>query len=87
MAQYLPLLFLLACPLMMVFMMRGMHGGHDTPPASPAPPRDTAGSPTSVLVTDPFTDPVTSARVADLERQVAELHEQLANRPRPANRP
>jgi hypothetical protein len=79
MAQYLPLLFLLACPLMMVFMMRGMHGGHDTPPASPAPPMDIAGSPTS--------DPVTSARVADLERQVADLHEQLANRPRPANQP
>ena len=25
----LPFLFLLACPLMMIFMMRGMHGGHD----------------------------------------------------------
>jgi hypothetical protein len=79
MAQYLPLLFLVACPLMMVFMMRGMQGGHDTPPAPPAPPMDTAGSPTP--------DPVASARVADLERQVAEMHEQLANRPRPANQP
>lgn len=28
MGQYLFLLLLLACPLMMVFMMRGMHGGH-----------------------------------------------------------
>ena len=27
MANYLFLLLLLACPLMMVFMMRGMHGG------------------------------------------------------------
>jgi hypothetical protein len=26
MRQFLPLLLLLACPLMMVFMMRGMHG-------------------------------------------------------------
>ena len=28
MGQYLFLLLLLACPLMMVFMMRGMHGSH-----------------------------------------------------------
>ena len=28
MANYLFLLLVLACPLMMVFMMRGMHGGH-----------------------------------------------------------
>ncbi len=27
--SFLPILFLLACPLMMIFMMRGMgHGGH-----------------------------------------------------------
>ena len=40
MAEYLPLLLLLACPLMMLFMMRGRggmdHGGtnhdHDAPP-------------------------------------------------------
>ena len=87
MAEYLPLLLLLACPLMMLFMMRGMHGGHDAPPASPAPPRDTADSLAHDQVSDPVADPVTSARVADLERQVAELHEQLANRPRPANQP
>ena len=77
MAQYLPLIFLLACPLMMLFMMRGMHGGHDTPP--PVPPRD--------AVDPPAIDAATAARVADLERQVAELHEQLANQPRPANLP
>ena len=28
MTQYLFLLLILACPLMMIFMMRGMHGGH-----------------------------------------------------------
>lgn len=27
-AGFLPLLLILACPLMMIFMMRGMHGGH-----------------------------------------------------------
>ena len=75
MAQYLPLIFLLACPLMMVFMMRGMQGGHDTP--SRVPPRD-AVDPASI-------DAATTARVADLERQIAELHEQLANQPRSAN--
>jgi hypothetical protein len=26
-AGFLPLLFILVCPLMMIFMMRGMHGG------------------------------------------------------------
>jgi hypothetical protein len=29
MSHYLFLFFLLACPLMMVVMMRGMHSGHD----------------------------------------------------------
>jgi DUF2933 family protein len=28
MSTYLFLLLVLACPLMMMFMMRGMHGGH-----------------------------------------------------------
>jgi Protein of unknown function (DUF2933) len=27
-AGVLPVLLVLACPLMMIFMMRGMHGGH-----------------------------------------------------------
>lgn len=27
-ASLLPVLLLLACPLMMILMMRGMHGGH-----------------------------------------------------------
>jgi hypothetical protein len=26
--SFLPTLLLLACPIMMMFMMRGMHGGH-----------------------------------------------------------
>jgi len=38
----LPFVLLLACPLMMVFMMRGMggHAGHDRDQGSPAPDRD-----------------------------------------------
>jgi len=46
------LLFLLVCPLMMFFMMRGMHGGqghggHDdsSDPRSETPPRSGHGSP------------------------------------------
>ena len=31
----IPILFALACPLMMVFMMRGMHGGHGGSRAEP----------------------------------------------------
>jgi hypothetical protein len=27
-AAFLPLLFILVCPVAMVFMMKGMHGGH-----------------------------------------------------------
>jgi len=61
----LPLL-LLACPLMMVFMMRGMHGGHDK--AAPGQDRqaghhgsDSSGGQASV------------ARIAQLEREVASL--------------
>ena len=33
---FLPLLLILACPLMMVFMMKGMRGGHGR--AEPKPP-------------------------------------------------
>ena len=28
-ASLAPYLLILVCPLMMIFMMRGMHGGHD----------------------------------------------------------
>jgi hypothetical protein len=36
MSQYLFLLLVLACPLMMVFMMRGMHGGHGHTSSQPS---------------------------------------------------
>jgi hypothetical protein len=41
MDQLLFLLIVLACPLMMVFMMRGMHGGHVKAQDAPATPRAT----------------------------------------------
>ena len=53
-------LILLACPLMMMFMMRGMHdGGHGEQPTEP-------GSAPGGRVLD-------KDRLADLEREVAEL--------------
>ena len=38
----LPLVFVLACPLMMMFMMRGMHGGGTHHQRSTRSPRTTA---------------------------------------------
>ena len=34
-AAFLPLLLILACPLMMIFMMKGMHGGRAQPDQKP----------------------------------------------------
>jgi Protein of unknown function (DUF2933) len=41
-AALIPILLFVACPLMMVFMMRGMHGGHgrDADAANEAKPRE-----------------------------------------------
>jgi hypothetical protein len=67
---WLMLLIVLACPLMMIFMMRGMmhgmHGGNDK-----ATPEQT--TPASVDTT------AQDARIAALEREVARLR---AERPR-----
>jgi len=40
MSAILPFVLLLACPLMMVFMMRGMHGRGGHTEADPKPPRE-----------------------------------------------
>ena len=64
MGNYLPLLLILACPLMMVFMMRGMHGGHDMG-AEDKDPRHEGHA--------PRVDPPVDQRIIELERQVAEL--------------
>ena len=65
MGNYLPLLLLfLACPLMMVFMMRGMHGGHDMG-AEDKDPRHEKNVGAFDLPAD--------QRIIDMERQVAEL--------------
>lgn len=63
MSKYLPLLILVACPLMMVFMMRGMHGGHDKA-AEDQDARPDAQAPGAELPAD--------QRILVLERQIAE---------------
>ena len=67
MSQYLPLLFLLACPLMMIFMMGGMHSRHGSSGST------TASGPAS----NQAADQVTQNRVAELEHQVQSLRDQL----------
>ena len=64
MGNYLPLLLILACPLMMIFMMRGMHGGHDMS-AQDKDPRHDGQAPGVDLPAD--------QRIIDLESQVDEL--------------
>lgn len=61
---YLLFLLLLACPLVMFFMMRGMHGGHDMGADDQAPRQDK----------QPFQAKISpEQRIIDLERQFAEL--------------
>lgn len=63
-AGYLPLLLILvACPLMMILMMRGMNGGHGMG-KDQDPHRKTRA---------PGTDLRADQRIRDLERRVAEL--------------
>jgi hypothetical protein len=64
MGDYLPLLLILACPLMMIFMMRGMHGGHDMGAEDKDPRHEGHASPVDLPA---------EQRIIDLERQVAEL--------------
>lgn len=68
MEKLLPLLFLLACPLMMIFMMKGMHGGgghagHEGHPADPAGQADR------------------DRRLAELEQEVANLRNSASEHP------
>jgi hypothetical protein len=77
MGNYLPLLFILACPLMMVFMMRGMHGGHDMGAEFKDPRSDGQA---------PVVDPRADQRILDLERQVAELRAERDRTERDASR-
>lgn len=61
---YLFFLLLLACPLVMFFMMRGMHSGHDMGADDRAPRQEK----------QPFRAEVgPEQRILDLERQFAEL--------------
>lgn len=72
MENWLPLLILLACPLMMVFMMRGMSHGH-------------GGGHSPDHQKNPAEDDERDVRLAELEREVATLRAGT-ERP-PANAP
>jgi hypothetical protein len=61
MFAYLPWLFFLACPLMMIFMMRGMGSGKTR---SDPPGKETGGQPLT---------PDQQGRIEQLETEVAEL--------------
>lgn len=82
----LPFTLLLACPLLMVFMMRGMHGGHGdhggqgASGASDAHP--TGGEAGAPIAPDP------GARLQAMEQEIASLRRELAGRDgRDASRP
>jgi hypothetical protein len=68
--SWLPLVLLLACPLMMLFMMRGMggmHGGRDNPTSYAGEDMHETGAPTSEIPDH------RAERLAALELEVAEL--------------
>lgn len=74
MPSWFPLLFLLlACPLMMIFMMRGAHGGHDDATAH------TSGHPHEEAVSGSESPNARDERLAELEREVAELRAARSN--------
>lgn len=89
MRQYLPLLLLLACPLMMIFMMRGMmghgsHGGHGKDDAHGAPD-------TPARLTDEATSPEElrhlrdelTARLEQLDSRIEDLEHVETDRKTP----
>ncbi len=67
MEQLLFLLIILACPLMMMLMMRGPHGGHGDPVSG-----DNANPAQAMAGSD--------ARIAEMEHQVASLQAHLEER-------
>lgn len=78
--NYLPWLLLLVCPVMMIFMMRGMRGrgGHDQGVGYRESPQDKPAS---------RDDADAGQRIVDLERQVAELRAERDRFGGPARRP
>ncbi len=72
MSQYLFLLLVLACPLMMVFMVRGMHGGHGGKAESRG--HDTGGCHSGHSAAD------SSTSLGELRRQRDELDRQIEER-------
>ena len=67
-----PLLFVLACPLMMFIMMRGMHGGAQNTGQDAR--RQDRGHTAEVPPDAASPQGDREARIAQLEHEVAELH-------------
>lgn len=78
MATWLLLVLLLACPLMMVFMMRGVHSGHGSTVAGGDRP---AGGNES----DSPDAQVSDVRIARLEGEIASLRSAQGDQPHPAS--
>ena len=75
--QNLWLLFVLACPLMMIFMMRGMGGGGGHGGHMGAPPENKGHDTTAER----------DRRIAELERENAALRQMSGHQGEPAGRP
>jgi len=68
MRNLLPLILLLACPLMMIFMMRGMHGGgQETKAGQDSPVDHTPAGPPALQAVD--------QRITQLEHELAQLRD------------
>ena len=70
MRTLLPFIFLLACPIMMIFMMRGMHGGGGTEKTGHATHEVAQKDQRDAAVRD-LQSP--DERIAQLEHEVAQL--------------
>jgi hypothetical protein len=75
MSSYLLLPLILACPLMMVFMMRGMHGGHGGNADGQAHGHGGCGHGHSDRAASPSLDELRRRR-DELEQQIEEREEE-----------
>lgn len=73
MTRYLPWLLVVACPLMMFFMMRGMGGGKNTDQDMPVKKTDDRDERSDLDHSASTTSAEDRARIAHLERENADL--------------
>ena len=75
MRNLLPFIFILACPIMMIFMMRGMHGGQGNSKAGHDMHMGQAGHDTHVRQDDAGAQNLQAPeeRIAAIEHELAQL--------------